>query len=141
MRLVLETVISVILYMVYHTLWLRIASHLLHWHMEYVTASSSDHTGIASFIDAASYLVGYEGRRHDICTILLFSWHLHCIGIWSYVAASSRDRTSTTSFIGHNDAASYLWGMKARDMTFALHMHYDFGLWYICFGFRILERY
>jgi len=31
---------------------------------------SSDRTGIASFIghnDAASYLVGYEGRRHGIC--------------------------------------------------------------------------
>ena len=34
-----------------------------------------------------------------------------------------------------------LWGMKARDMAFSLHMHYDFGLWYICFGFKILERY
>ena len=34
-----------------------------------------------------------------------------------------------------------LSGMKAGDMAFALHMHYDFGLWYICFGFRILERY
>jgi hypothetical protein len=28
---------------------------------------------------------------------------IHCIGIWSYVAASSSDRTGTTSFI---DAAS-----------------------------------
>ena len=28
---------------------------------------SSDRTGTASFIDAASYLVGYEGRRHGIC--------------------------------------------------------------------------
>jgi hypothetical protein len=42
---------------------------------------------------------------------LAFALHLiHCIGIWSYVAASSSDRTGTTSFI---DAASYLVGMKA----------------------------
>ena len=27
-----------------------------------------------------------------------------------------------------------LLGMKAGDMTFALHMHYDFGLWHICLG-------
>ena len=32
--------------------------------------ASCDRTGIASFIvrnDAASYFVGYEGRRHGIC--------------------------------------------------------------------------
>ena len=27
-----------------------------------------------------------------------------------------------------------LWGMKARDMAFSLHMHYDFGLRHIYLG-------
>ena len=36
---------------------------------------SSDRTGTASFIDAASYLVGYEGRRHGICNAYAF-WFL-----------------------------------------------------------------
>ena len=42
------------------------------------------------------------------------SHRIHCIGMWSYVAASSSDRTSTASFIGHNDAASYLVGYEGR---------------------------
>jgi len=36
--------------------------------------ASCDRTGIASFIghnDMASYLVGYEGRRHGICICIM----------------------------------------------------------------------
>jgi len=44
----------------------------------------SDRTGTASFIghnDAASYLVGYEGRRHGIALVLCF-WDVRCMP-WS----------------------------------------------------------
>jgi len=74
-----------------------------------------DRTGTVSFIDAASYLVGYEGRRHGITSYSLH-WHIHCIGVWSYVAASSSDRTGTASFIGYNDAASYLVGYEGKSL-------------------------
>ena len=138
MMLVLETVIFVILYMVYHTLWLHIATHSLHWHTEYVTPSSSDHTGTTSSIDAVpSYLVGYEGRRLGICTILLFPWLLHCIGIWSYVAASIRDRTCTTSFIGHNDATSYIVGYEGR--RHGIHIAYALWFWIMVYMFWIQD--
>ena len=134
--LVLETVIFVILYMVYHTLWLHIATHSLHWHTEYVTPSSSDHTGTTSSIDAVpSYLVGYEGRRLGICTILLFPWLLHCIGIWSYVAASIRDRTCTTSFIGHNDATSYIVWYEGR--RHGIRIAYALWFWIMVYMFWI----
>jgi len=70
-----------------------------------------DRTGIASFIDAASYLVGYEGRRHGITSYSLH-WHME------YVAASSSDRTGTASFIGHKMQLHTLLGMKA-----GVHVH------------------
>ena len=46
--------------------------------------------------------------------------HSFAYGVTSLLA--SREHTSTTLFLRHNDVASYL------DMTFALHMHYSFGL-------------
>ena len=60
-------VIVVIIY-----LSVAFALHLIHA-LAYGVMSplaSCDRTGTTSFIghnDAASYLVGYEGRRHDIC--------------------------------------------------------------------------
>ena len=81
----------------------------------------------------------------DIYTVCLyFIWHLHCIsfialayGVISQTYGS--DRTGTTSFIGHNDAASYLVGYMAGDMALhctciALHLYYDLG-----YGMCVLE--
>ena len=72
----------------YGVMWLFIflsvafALHLIHA-LAYGVMSplaSCDHTGTTSFIrhnDVASYLVGYEGRRHGICiAYALFGlWH------------------------------------------------------------------
>ena len=63
------------------------------------------------------YSIVYWAQRYNFIPCWVWdmaSHHIHCIGIWSYVAASSSDRTSTTSFIGHNDAASYLVGYEGR---------------------------
>ena len=70
----------------------------------------------------------------DIYTVCLyFIWHLHCIsfialayGVMSRTYGSNR--TGTTSFIGHNDAASYLVGYEGRRHGFALH-GIAFALW------------
>jgi len=37
------------------------------------------------------------------------------------------DRTGTASFIGHNDAASYLVEYEGRRHGIALHLYYDLG--------------
>ena len=66
----------------------------------------------------------------DIYTVCLyFIWHLHCIsfialayGVMSRTYGS--DRTGTTSFIGHNDAASYLVEYEGRRHGIALHCIY-----------------
>ena len=70
----------------------------------------------------------------DIYTVCLyFIWHLHCIsfialayGVMSRTYGS--DRTGTTLFIGHNDAASYLVGYEGRRHGIALH-GIAFALW------------
>ena len=56
----------------------------------------------------------------EIYVVYHFSlWHMHCIqfialtyGVMSWIYGS--DRTGTTSFIGCNDAASYLVGYEGR---------------------------
>jgi len=63
----------------------------------------------------------------------VFIWHLQCISVIAvaYGVMSrtySSDRTGTASFIGHNDAASYLVGYEGRRHITALHLCYDFGI-------------
>ena len=71
--------------------------------------------------------------RKYIWLTFFFIWHLHCIsfialayGVMSRTYGS--DRTGTTSFIGHNDAASYLVGYEGRRHGIALH-GIAFALW------------
>ena len=67
-----------------------------------------------------------------------FALHLiHSLvyGVMSLLA--SCDRTDTTSFIGIMMRLHTLLGMKAGDMAFALHMHYNFGLWHDGLGLRL----
>ena len=71
--------------------------------------------------------------RIYIWLTFFFIWHLHCIsfialayGVMSRIYGS--DRTGTTSFIGHNNAASYLVGSKGRRHGITLHLHYDLGM-------------
>jgi hypothetical protein len=128
-------------YMVYHTLWhLHCISFVAFngiW--SYVTASSRDRTGTASFMDAALYLVRYEGRRHGICSILLlsmaFALHSMAYGVMTLLLAATVPVQHHLSMRLHT-----LLGMKARDMAFELHMHYDFGSWHIYLGFRLWEK-
>jgi hypothetical protein len=69
---------------------------------------------------------------------LAFALHLiHCIGIWSYVAVSSRDRTSTTLFI---DAASYLVGYEGRRHGICMAYALSFWIMHICLGFKLWEK-
>ena len=67
--------------------------------------------------------------RNYIWLTFFFIWHLHCIsfialayGVMSRTYGS--DRTGTSSFIGHNDAASYLVGYEGRRHDIALHCIY-----------------
>ena len=72
-------------------------------------------------------LVVHMEFLHDVvCGLsysMAFALHLsHCIGIWSYVAASSRDRTGTTSFF---DAASYYYWVWRQETW---HLQYGIGI-------------
>ena len=61
-----------------------------------------------------------------------FIWQLHCI---SFIALAygvmlrtyGSDRTGTASFIGHNDAASYL-GYEGRSSYASMCIHHWFGI-------------
>jgi len=80
----------------------------------------------------AYYLPG-EMLMDIYMVYLFFIWHLQCISLiaLAYGVMSrtySSDRTGTASFIGHNDAASYLVGYEGRRHITALHLCYDFGI-------------
>jgi len=58
---------------------------------------------------------------------------LHCIALhymalgvmsWTYGC----DRTATTSFIGHNDAASYIAGYESKSSYASICIHHWFGI-------------
>ena len=56
---------------------------------------------------------------------------LHCTtlhGIWSMSRTYSCDRTGTTLFIGHNDAALYLVGYEGRTSYASICIHHWFGI-------------
>ena len=66
----------------------------------------------------------------DMASIL---WHciiLHCIALAYRVMSRTygSDRTSTTSFIGHNDAASYLDWYESKFIC--IHMHAASLIWH-----------
>jgi len=60
-------------------------------------------------------------------------WHciiLHCIALAYRVMSRTygSDRTGTTSFIGHNDAASYLIGYEGRSSYASMFIHHWFDI-------------
>jgi len=55
--------------------------------------------------------------------------HIALHGIWSYVANLWLRPYQYSIVITMR--LHTLLGMKAGDMAFVLHMHYEFGLWYI----------
>ena len=70
------------------------------------------------------------GYYLDMAFILWQCIILHCIalayGVMSWTYGS--DRTGTTSFIGHNDAASYLAGYEGRSSYASMYIHHWFGI-------------
>ena len=58
---------------------------------------------------------------------------MHCIALhYTAFGVMSRtygcDRTSTSSFIGHNDATSYLVGYEGRSSYASICIHHWFGI-------------
>ena len=67
---------------------------------------------------------------------VIWMWHLShgiascCIALASGVMSWTydSDRTGTTLFIGHNDAASYLTGYEGRSLYASMYIHHWFGI-------------
>ena len=88
------------------------ALHLSHcigiW--SYVAASSRDRTGTTSFIDASSYLVGYEGRRHGICiAYALWFWIMAYLSWIQYLGETLRSDASP--WLGGDRYLSCIWSI------------------------------
>jgi len=78
-----------------------------------------------------------------ICDYLLFFlWHLHCIICIHWHMELCRCLLAAIVPVQHRLLCvtmrlHTLLGMKAGDMAFALHMHYNFGLWHHGLGLRL----
>ena len=58
-------------------------------------------------------------------------WHyitLHCMAFGVMSRTYGCDRTGTTSFIGHNDVASYIVGYEGRSSYASICIHHWFGI-------------
>lgn len=63
--------------------------------------------------------------------MIFILWHcimLHCIAFGVMSQTYCCDCTGTTSFIGHNDAASYLHGYEGRSSYASICIHHRFGI-------------
>ena len=74
--------------------------------------------------------------------ISLFLWHLHCISFIHWHMELCRCLLAVTvpvqhCLLGITMRLHTLLGMKAGDTAFALHMHYNFGLWHDGLGLRL----
>jgi hypothetical protein len=69
-------------------------------------------------------------------------WYLHCISFIALAYGVISRLLAATVPVQHRLSMRLhtLLGMRAGDMAFALHMHYDFGLWHICLGFRLWKK-
>ena len=67
-------------------------------------------------------------RRHMSFGIALhcIAWHGMAFGVMPRTYGC--DRTGTSSFIGHNDAASYLVGYEGRSSYASICIHHWFGI-------------
>ena len=114
------------------------------WHMwDYIISSwlalfilqkhrlylSINYHGLLSFSIMEYMAFGYG-------VYVIWMWHLShgiascCIALASGVMSWTydSDRTGTTLFIGHNDAASYLAGYEGRSSYASMYIHHWFGI-------------
>jgi len=134
-------------YMVFgYGIYLMAVHHVaLHWHMELCL----EH--MVPTVPVQHRLLGITMQLHTLLGMkagdLAFAPYYYFLGFCIALAYGVMSPLLSATvpvqhrLLGITMQLHTLLGMKAGDMTFTLHMHYDFGLWYICFGFRILERY